>query len=106
MQQSHLSIDTPAACGLRGYENWVLLVLKQNVAGVSKEFAEPVFDIFCNQCTSYHFRNNPDLDLEISKQIIVGSEDVIWAKNIRSALLDAASEILGQAMLLVFQFRL
>ena len=105
MQQSHLSIDTPLACGLRGYENWVRLVLKQNVAGVSKEFAETVFDIFCNQCPSYDFRNNPNLDLQISKQIIVGNEDVTWAENIRTALVDAASEILGQALLLVFQFR-
>ena len=106
MQQSHLSIYTPLACGLRGYKNCVSLVLKQNVAGVSKEFTEPVFDIFCNQCPSYHFRSNPDLDLEISKQIIAGNEDVIWAENIRTAFVDAASEILGQALLLVFQFRL
>ena len=99
-------MDAPLAYGFIRCENPVVLHFKQIVAGNSKEAAPQVFDIFCTECATYDFWNNSDLSLTISKQIIGANEGAIWGKNIRSTLAGVASQTLGQALLLVFQFRL
>ena len=106
LQKSHLSMDAPLAYGFTRCENPIVLHVKQIVAGNSKEAAPPVSDIFCTECATYDFWNNSDLSLTISKQIIGGNEGAISGINIRSTHAGAASQPLGQALLLVFQFRL
>ena len=87
-------MDAPLAYGFIRCENSAVLGVKQIVAGNSKEALAPVFDIYCTECATYNFWNNSDLGLTISKQIIKGSEDAIWGKNIRATLACTASETL------------
>ena len=98
LQQSHLSMDAPLAYGFTRCENPFVLDVKQIVAGNSKEAPATEFDIFCTECATYNFWNNSDLGLTISKQIIGGNENVIWAENIHSTLASAASKTLGASV--------
>ena len=87
-------MEAPLAYGLSSCKNWVLLDVNDIFAGISKETAERVFYIFCTECPTYGFRNNSDLNLTISKQMIRGNEDLICAENIHSTLAGATSKTL------------
>ena len=87
-------MDAPLAYGLISCKNRVLLDVNDIFAGISKEAAEPVSYIFCTECPNYDFRNNSDLNLTISKQMIIGDEDLNWAENIHSTLAGATSKTL------------
>lgn len=106
LQQSHLSMDAPLADGFIRCENPVVLDVKQIITGNSKEAAAPMFDIFCTECAIHDFWNNSDLDLTISKQIIGEMKTSFGGKISVRRLPALLQKHCGQALSLVFQFRL
>ena len=97
-------MDTPFAYGFRRRENRVLIDNKHIIPNVSKDAAKPVFDIICVECPYNDFGINSDLGLAISKQIIKGNEDNIWAGKIRSTLTFASSGTPGANFIVCLSF--
>ena len=106
MQQSYLSMDAPLAYGFIRYENPAVLVVKQIVIGNSKEAAAPMFDIICTERANYDFWNNSELALRFQKKSLEEMKTSFGGKISVRHLPALLQKHWGQALLLVFQFRL